>query len=814
MEARRILQRKYSKQLRESKLNYVESHRHIFPIIPLLIVVYILTFSVEGFAQGFQQPERYRILGISVEGEVTADASAIIANSGLRVGDEVAIPGDRTAQAIRQLHALRIFSDIRIEIEQRTADGVYLVIKVKEHPRLERVEFRGNEKLRERDLRRVVDISRGQVLTPQHLNRFKANLEQEYHEQGRILAEIEHEMIPASDAQPNRVILRYNITEGQDIRVREVVFEGNEHVSDRKLRGQLGVSTKRWWKFWSRGRFDQEEYQEGKDQVIQYYRKEGFRDADIVGDSIHYDDGNMYVHISVYEGPQYYVRNIEWVGNTVYEDRQLSERLGFEKGDVYNMERFEKNMFFNPNQRDVASLYMDNGYLAFQAEPEEIRIPPDSIDLRIRVRENNQFRIGQVLIRGNTKTRENVIRRLLYTRPGDYYSRQNLIRSIRELQQMNYFNPETMEPNQYLEDEETVSIVFNLEEKSSDTFNASVGYAQGWGFTGGLGLSFNNFDLRRPLRGGGGQQLTFDWQFGEAGSYRTFSISFTEPWLYDTPTLFGVNVFDTRYLFFYDLRQTGGSVRAGRRFMWPDDYFRGDWIVRGQRNDVIDGRDIFPPGVTTQVSITQIIRRNSVDNPIFPTRGSNVAITNELAGGPLLPGTVEFHRHTFEANWYTPLFNSNQFALSLKTKTSVLFPFHDETTIPPLELFFMGGTGIGQFNVTPLRGYEDRKVGPIRNNQEIGGKAMALHTLEFRFAPTLNPIPIFLLAFVEAGNVWPDFKSTDFGDLRRSAGVGVRMLVQPLGMIGFDYAYGFDDVFPRNGKPDGWKFHFQFGRGM
>jgi len=791
----------------------VISHRHIFVIIPLLII-YFVVFSAESLSQNFQQPERYRILGISVEGNVTADASAIIANSGLRVGDEVNIPGDRTAQAIRQLHALRIFSDIRIEIEQRAADGVYLVIKVEEYPRLERVEFRGNKKVRERDLRRVIDISRGQVLTPQDLNKFKTILEKEYHEKGRILAEIESEVVPATDAGPNRVILRYNITEGDDIRVRGVSFEGNEIVSDRRLRRQLGVSAKRWWKFWSRGRFDEGEYQEGLDKVIQYYRKEGFRDADIVSDSIVYENADMYVHVMLHEGPRYYIRNIEWIGNSVYGDQQLTERLGFEMGDVYNMERFEKNMFFNPNQRDVASLYMDNGYLAFSAEPEEVRVPPDSIDVRIRIRENNQFRIGQVLISGNTKTRENVIRRSLYTRPGDYYSRQNLIRSIRELQQLNYFNPETMQPDQYLEDEETVNIIYHLEEKSSDTFNASVGYAQGWGFTGGLGLSFNNFDLRRPLRGGGGQQLTFDWQFGEAGSYRTFSISFTEPWLYDTPTLFGVNVYDTRYMWIYDLRQTGGSVRVGRRFTWPDDYFRGDWIIRGQRNDVIDGRDIFPVGVTTQFSIAQIIRRNSVDNPIFPTRGSDVSITNEIAGGPFLPGTVEFHRHTFEANWYTPLFNSPKFALALKTKTSALFPFNEETRIPPLELFFMGGTGIGQFNITPLRGYEDRKVGPIHGDRELGGKAMAIHTLEIRFAPTLNPIPIFLLAFVEAGNVWPDFQSADFGDLRRSAGIGVRMMVQPLGMIGFDYAYGFDDVYPRDGQPDGWRFHFQFGRGM
>lgn len=790
----------------------VRKLRHGYPV--LLSMVGIFVFTVSVVAQSFQESGRYRIEGLSVEGNVTANASAIIANSGLSVGDKISIPGDRIQQAVRQLHALRIFSDIRIEIEQRTDDGVYLLIKVTEHPRLERVEFTGNNELRESDLRRAVDIARGNVVTPVDLNRFKFNLENIYHEKGRILAEIEHEFLPLSDSGDNRVVLMYTITEGEDIRVRGIVFNGNDHLSDRRLRRQLGVGTNRWWKFWSRGRFDRDKYREGLDNIIRRYRKAGFRDAEIVGDSLIYGGADLYVHVKIHEGPRYYIRNIEWQGNNVYDADRLTARLGFEKGDVYDMERFEQNMFFNPNQRDVASLYMDEGYLAFSAEPEEVRVAPDSIDLRIRVRENNKFRIGEVIIRGNTKTREHVIRRSIFTRPGDYYSRQRLIRSIRELQQLNYFNPDTMQREQFLEDDETVNIVFNLEEQSSDTFNASVGFAEGFGFTGGFGISFNNFDLRRPLRGGGGQQLTFDWQFGEAGTFRTFNISFTEPWLYGSPTLFGASIFDTRQRLFFDNRRTGGSVRIGRRLQWPDDFFRADWFVSGQRNDVIDGRNVFLPGVSTQFSIGQNIRRNSVDNPIFPTRGSDVSLTNEIAGGPLLPGTVEFHRHTFEVKWHTPLFNSNKFALAVETKNSAMFLFNDDTNIPPIEMFFMGGTGLGQFNTTPLRGYDDRSVGPIdEQGNPIGGRAMAVHTIELRYSPTLNPVPIILLAFVEAGNVWADFRSADIRDLRRSAGVGIRMMVPPLGMLGFDYAFGFDDVrFPRDGKPDGWQFHFQFGQ--
>ncbi|MEE8113105.1 MAG: BamA/TamA family outer membrane protein, partial [Nitrososphaerales archaeon] len=517
----------------------------------------------------------------------------------------------------------------------------------------------------------------------------------------------------------------------------------------------------------------------------------------------------------VYEGPQYKIRHISWEGSTVYSDTLLNRRLDIEPGEIYNAEKFEQNLRGNEAQNDVASLYLDNGYLTFNLEPQEIRVAEDSIDISIRVYERNQFRIGQVYVKGNTKTYEKVIRRELHTRPGDFFSRGAIVRSVRELSVLNYFNPEKIQPDYNLVDDKTVDLTYTVEEKSSDNINASVGFSGAFGFTGALGFTINNFSISRPLSGGAGQILNFQWQFGESASFRTFTIGFTEPWLFSTPTLLGVSLFDTRQRFTFDLRQTGGSVRIGRRFKWPDHYFRGDWILNAQHNDVIDGRGVYTEGKSSQVSITQIITRNSIDNPVFPSSGSNVSLSVEMSGGPLLPGSIDFHKWLFQSDWYVPMFGTSRIAFYLSLQYGYLSEFFEGDAIPPIELFFMGGTGLGFISTTPLRGYEDQSVGPrdARNNF-IGGRAMIKQTAELRLAIALNPIPIYILGFVEGGNVYESFSKADFFDLKRSAGFGARLQINPIGLIGFDYGFGFDDVFPRDGEPDGWRFHFVFGRGF
>jgi len=767
------------------------------------------------FAQGTQSQEAYRILGISVEGNILADATAIIANSGLRVGDEIVHPtGDKVAGALRKLWSLKIFEDVQVIVDRKVGDGVYLLIKVKELPRFERVEIEGNDEIDDDDIQKMINLVRGQVFPPRDIKRLEREILKKYEEEGLLLAKVNVTTEP-SDSTGARIVLKIEIDEGSEVEIESIVFEGNIAFDDDDLLGAMEETSEgSWWEFWTSAQFARELFEEDKKLVIQFYRRNGYRDAEILGDSLWYseDREEMYIVIRLHEGPQYTVRNITWEGNSVYPDPVLNMRLDMFPGEVYDLEKFEMNLRGNEEQTDVASLYLDNGYLRLNMEPIEERVGEDEMDITIKVYEMNQFRIGQVDIKGNTKTWEKVIRRELYTRPGDYFSRAAIVRSIRQLAVLNYFNPEKIRPDYQLVDDKTVNITYEVEEKSSDNINPAVWYSGAFGVTGALGFTINNFSISQPLKGGAGQILSFQWQFGEAARFRTFSVGFTEPWLFDTPTLFGVNLYDTRQVYTYDLTQTGGSLRIGRRFRWPDDFFRGDWVLRAQVNDVRDGRGIYVEGQTSQVSLQQIITRNSVDNPIFPTRGSNVSLSIEVSGGPFLPGNIDFHKWLLRAQWFVPVFASNKIALLLAVDYGYINRFGN-SVIPPIDLFFMGGVGLGFISTTPLRGYEDQSIGPRNSRGDIvGGMAMVRQTVELRYAISIQPMPIYILGFVEGGNVFESFSRADFFALRRSAGFGARIQIQPVGMLGFDYGYGFDDVFPRDGWPDGWRFHFVFGQ--
>jgi len=764
------------------------------------------------------RPEVYKILGISVEGLGSAEQQAVLATTGLKAGDEINVPGDETRTAIQRLYQLKLFDDIQILIERRVQDGVYLLIRVTENPRLEALEIVGNDELSESDVRKQFTLTKGQLLMRHELARMSKLLEGEYAKEGYLNATVRTELVASADTLSRRKILKVIIEEGPKVKVDQIEFHGNVAFDDGDLKGAMGeISERRWWKFWATNKFDQKKYEEDKKLIVGFYRKNGYRDAEILRDSLSYDASKRYLRIELWvnEGPQYKIRNITWEGNTKYKAEFLNARLGFVHGDIYDKEKFNENLYRSKDESDVASLYYDNGYLLFNVEPDEIRVGEDSLDIVLRVRERNQFRIGRVLVSGNTKTYEKVIRRELHTRPGDYFSKAAIMRSVRQLAQLNYFNPEKIRPDYRIVDEKNVDLEYGVEEKSSDTFNMSVGYSGFFGFNGGFGLTFNNFSISEPFRGGGGQVLNFEWQFGEGNRYRTFTIGFQEPWMFDTPTLFGFNISDTRVLYFdVDYRVTGASVRIGRRLKWPDYLFRGDWTVRYQRTDVVSAGDFYRPGVTTQLGVAQVISRNSTDSPIFPTIGSSFSLLTEVNGGPFLPGSARFHKHVFNADWFIPIFGNQRIALALSTTFGFIFGFEENSPIPYQDYFYMGGTGLGQFSTTPLRGYEDRSIGSrTPGNNIIGGKGLIKHSAELRFALAINPIPIYTLLFAEAGNTWGETKLIDPLDLKRSAGLGLRLLINPIGLVGFDYGYGFDSTTPF-APASGWKFHFQFGRGF
>ena len=768
--------------------------------------------------------EQYHLLGISVEGnnpQSGTESAAIIANSGLKVGDVISIPGDETRQAIQRLWALRIFSDVQIVIDNKVESGIYLLIKVKEMPRLDKVEIKGTDDVSEDDVKKKITLVTGQIVTPDDINKIVTKIKALYEEEGHLLAEVKPESKIVDTTKSNRIVLVLNIDEGPKLTINKISFSGNKAFSNSDLKGEFeDTKEKRWWHFiLANPKFESKKYEEDKRRILKFYKKNGYIDAEIISDSIWYtpDKKRMNILINVVEGEQYKIRSITWEGNTVFSADVLKDRLGFSPGMIYDEEKFEQNLKGNQDQTDVASLYLDDGYLRFNLDPEIKRIGKDSLDIAIHVYERNQFRVGQVDIKGNRKTKDNVIRRELFTRPGDYFSRALIIRSLRQLSQLNYFNQEKLKPDTRFVDDQTVDLIYEVEEKSSDNVNASVGYSGAYGVTGALGFTITNFSIREPLAGGAGQTLSFDWQFGEGARFRTFSLSFTEPWLYDRPTTLGVSLFDTRQQYTWDLRQTGASLRIGRRLSWPDNYSRADWILKYQSNDVrnADGSLYYQTGRSQQLSITQVFSRNSTDNPIFPTIGYNVSFSTEISGGPLLPGNVDYHKWLINAEWYIPVFGSSRLVLYAGSNLGYINGFHKNSKIPPIEFFYMGGTMIGYVSTTPLRGYEDRSVGPLNSSgQEEGGQVLNKHTIELRLALTLNPMPIYLLGFAEGGNVYRDFNHADFFDIKRSFGFGARILIQPLGMIGFDYGYGADDVLPKDGKPDGWRFHFQFGRGF
>ncbi|MBI9073133.1 MAG: outer membrane protein assembly factor BamA [Melioribacteraceae bacterium] len=824
----------------------------------LSLILLILLFSTTTFSQ--IKKVNYKILGINVEGNKSADANTVIANSGLRVGDEIEIPGDNTSKAIKRLYGLNVFEDVKILIDKKIDMGVFLLIKVEEYSRVEKIVVEGNDELSEEEIIEKASFFKGQTLKQQELYRVKGEIKKLYDEEGYLNAKIEPLRFIYAEADTSddeivvtwknendysdqvetyydydpdnkydvlrkvttRILVVFRIDEGDEVTIRKIEFVGNEQFDDDELKGELAETKEdRWWRFWSGANLNKEEFKTDKELLNSFYQKQGYRDFEIIGDTLLYDEENQDVRIilSVNEGLQYKIRNINWEGNSIYPDEILDERLGLKDGDVYDFEKFKQNLFGNEKQNDVSALYMDAGYLGFRAMPAEDKVSKDSIDVNIRILENNRFKIGKVEIEGNDKTKDKVIRRELYTIPSDYFSRSLLIRSIQQLANLQYFNVERLYQDGAVPspaNDSTVNVKFTVEEKSSDYLNASVGYSGSWGMSGSIGITLTNFSISEPFSMGGGQILNFNWQFGVGNYYRTFTLGFTEPWFMDTPTMVGFDMFDTRQRYIYDLRQTGITGRVGRRLRWPDSYFYLQGSLKYQHNDVINGGYYYREGKTDQVTLGVSLSRNDIDNPIFPSRGSRISLNAELTGGPFLPGNVDYLKVQFKTEVYKSLFNSRKLAFFASTDLGYIDELVKDTYIQPFEFFYMGGNGL-VIATTPLRGYDDRSVGPRGNdiitNDIIGGRVMAKFTAEFRAALALEPMPIWVLAFAEAGNTWLNMQSADIFNLRRSAGFGARIMINPIGVIGFDYGYGFDRKAVDGMEPT-WEFHFQFGRGQ
>ncbi len=800
-------------------------------------------------AQGdFQNPVEYEIGNIKVKGAVFSDENTVIAVSGLVVGQKIKVPGTEIQRAIKALWELRLFTDVEIYISKKLGDVVIINIDVDEKRRLTRYDFMDAKKNHLDDLKSEARrfLLKGGVLTEDIKQNTQNILQKYYSDRGYLDCEVKLKEVQDENLE-NGVKLEIYIDRGNRIKIKDIVFTGNENLSARKLR-KVMKKTRRKRRIFAGSKLVQVDYDEDKRALTSLYNNIGHRDARIISDSIWRvgDKGHLMVQINLEEGKKYYFRNITFKGNSIYTDEQLATVMNIQKGEIYNQELLDTRLNFSQDGRDVSSLYMDDGYLFFNLDPVEKAIDGDSIDLEIRMFEGPQATIDRIIINGNDRTHEHVVRRELRTRPGQKFSRSDIIRSQREIVNLGYFNPETLGVNPIPNLQRgTVDIEYTVEEKSSDQLELSAGWGgRGRGVIGTLGVTFNNFSIRNifkkeawsPLPQGDGQRLSIRAQTN-GRFYQSYNFSFTEPWLggkkpnaltfsayYSLLTNGGDRETDS----FQSLGNLGASIGLGTRLKVPDDFFVSTTTIGIQsynlRNALqwgfalSDGTRISD-GRYNNLSLSQTISRNSIDNPIFPTSGARITLTGTFT----LPYSlfrkdnsslsledrlkwVEYHKWRLNVEWYSAIVG--KLTLKVGAKFGILGYYNKEVGLTPFERFELGGDGISnQFvgiagrDIISSRGYDVENFDA--NSGGGGASVFNKLQLELRYPISLNPsATVYVLGFFDGYNAWNELRDYNPLELRRSAGLGVRVFLPMFGTLGFDYGFGFDkdDTLPRGTK--------------
>ncbi len=797
----------------------------------LLTLVVVLICIVSAFAQtgsvDYSNPREYVIGSIKVEGTQYLDKDILILLSGLRTGSRIQVPGSDITKCIQSLWKQGLFADVNIEASKISNDTIHLVYKLTEKPRLSAFTFKGIRKGEQNELRDKIKLTKGKVLTDNILVNTRNTITNYYIDKGFLRADIELKTVKDTSF-PNSVLLYIIIDKKKRVKIDDIVLSGNESFKNRKIYVQM-KKTKRntWYSIFNVSRFIEKDFKADKRKIEDFYNKKGFRDAFVLKDSLAVNEkGNYLLFMTIDEGNKYYFRNITWKGNTKYSSGRLDTILNIQKGDVFNQQRFEKRLKADPNGNDISSLYLDDGYLFFNATPVEVNIDNDSIDIEIRIYEGPQAIINEVNISGNDKTSEHVVRRVLRTLPGNKFSRADIIRSQRELATLGFFNPEKTQiiPVPHPENG-TVDINYIVEEKPSDQLELSAGYGgQVFGVTGSLGVRFNNFSTRNMFRKGGwspipvgdGQQLGIRAQ-SNGRLFQSYNISFTEPWLGGKkPNSLSIGGNRTRIATTWNkenpnygyLITTGASVGYGRQLKWPDDYFT--WITsidyqNYKLSNYASRNFIISDGTANALSLKQTISRNSLSDFTFPKSGSNISLTIQITPPWSLFNNkdysslsnnekykwIEYHKYRFVSDWYTNVFG--KFVLRTGTKMGYLGNYDRELGASPFERFVMGGDGLSNINfnlagqdIIAQRGYES--YAPTG-----GATIFNKHTVELRYPFSTNPSAfIYGHVFAEAGNQWLSIKDYNPFRLNRSVGVGMRFLLPAFGLLGFDYGIPFD----------------------
>ena len=782
----------------------------------------------------YGEVEELEIGGIEVVGVFFSDPNAIKSVAGLKVGQIIKVPGADITKAMRNLWKLRLFDNVQITQDKRIGDIVFLTIRLSEQSRLAGWSYRGVPQSVHDDLNEILTpfLIKGQVASTANQINARNAIKKYYVEKGNLDATVEVREEEAGE-RANAVNLIFEIDPKEKIKIEKITCDGCNAITEAELKKSL-KETKAKSHLLKKSKYVQADFEADKALVIAKYRSEGYRDAQILGDTIwRNEDGLMEMVVKVKEGEQYYFGNITWKGNTVHTNDQLTRILGIRKGEIFNEELLESRLRFSIDGRDITSLYMDDGYLFFNVVPTEISVVDNTIDLEMRIFEGPQATIDEVIIKGNTRTHEHVIRRELRTQPGQKFSRSDIIRSQRQIIALGYFNPESLGIQTPVDQTNgTVDIIYEVEERPSDQLELSAGWG-GFGrsqIIGTLGVTFNNFSLRNlfkpeawsPLPQGDGQRFSLRIQTN-GDFFQSYNFSLTEPWLGGKrPNSFTVGgvitkVDQTAYQG-GKLKISRGFVGLGSRLKWPDDNFISNTTFSAEfieldnyrTGDFVDryGRPITD-GLYKNFNIAQTIARSTINEPTFPRNGSLISLTiqatlpyslmgrNYTVGDPQSEYEyVEYHKWDIDAEWYTPLVG--KLVLKTAAKLGYLGFYNPDIGTPPFERFEVGGDGLStqQFGVTgkdivSLRGYE---IGDINANNSGGAAVFNKFTVELRYPLSLNPSStIFGMLFLTSGNAWKNFDEYNPFNQLRAAGVGVRAYLPMFGLLGFDYAYGWDN---------------------
>ncbi len=861
-------------------------------------------------------PKEYTIAGITVTGNKAFDANLIISICGLSVGDKILIPGtDVFSKAITKLWRQNLIADVEIYFTHLEGNRLFVEMAITERPRLADYKFIGIKKGEKDDLEPKIALSKEKVVTDNMKISAVEAIKKFYNDKGyrNIKVTVQEDTV---QGLLNAVMLTFFIEKGLKVKVNALNFAGNEGIADAKLKKQMkgtkemarftlfppqlnspyGDTTKPITfnqyikdmgflsisktktaldpylrlKLFTSAKYNPKKYEEDKEKLLDYYNAQGYRDAVIVKDTIIGNaKGNVDIHIKLNEGRKYVFGDINWRGNTKYSDSVLNLLLGIKKGDTYNLEMLNKRLGkqMSAEGGDIQSLYMDDGYLFFRVEPIETSVYNDTINFEIRMQEGPQATIGKVEIIGNDKTKDFVVRRELRTIPGEKFSRADIIRTQRELGQLGFFNPEKISPNVVPNaDNGTVDITWGVEEKSNDQLELSAGFGGGIGLTGTLGITFNNFSINNifnrktwdPLPSGNGQRLSARVQSNGA-AFRTYNLSFTEPWLGGKKrNSFTVSLFNTKQANTYNqfgqycrtcgdtsyVRTIGASIGLGKQLKWPDDYFSLVTSINFQQFKLVNYPRLFPNlrnGTSTNISLRIALGRNATQgSPIFPTGGSNFLMSGQFTLPYSLLGITkvgenpyklpEFHKWLFTGEYYVPIGiakgaeKNKQFILKAAAKYGFIGRYNKELAISPFERFQVGDAGLNNqfallgYDIIAHRGYpvyssSNPKINPENTNPTEYFTIFNKYTLELRYPFSTNPSStIYGLAFFEAANGWYDFKDYNPFKLRRSAGLGMRFFLPMFGLLGFDYGLGFDRITPNEPLKSAFKFTFMLGQ--